>query len=46
MGIKNNDVNLHLSGYINVSGEITYINGAETNDYSAKVNYGMFITEE
>ena len=46
MGIKNNDVNLHLSGYINVSGEITYINGAGTNDYSAKVNYGMFITEE
>lgn len=42
MGINNSEVDLHLSGYVNVSGVITYINGEETNDYSAKVNYGMF----
>lgn len=42
IGIDNAETALHLSGYVNVSGVITYINGEETNDYSQKVNYGMF----
>ena len=42
MGINNNETALHLSGYVNVSGVITYINGEEIGEYSKKVNYGMF----
>ena len=46
IGSENYETALHLSGYVNVNGVVTYINGKEENDYSAKVYYGMFAEEE